>query len=267
VKPGDLAESIINGFSIRDPKDIDVEAISFDSGMQVRFRHLEGCAATLIGVGNSAIATVSPSDSPGRDRFSIGHELGHWKMHRGQSFVCRTENIGKNEASNNVVEKAADEFSAHLLMPTHLMKVAIEGLKRLGFSDVDRLRDDFSTSRLAMAFRLVKFDTFPIILICYSSSGWEWSFRSRAVPSRWWVKKALDSATFAHDLLNRGIHRKGAGQQSADAWFDNDDAEKYEVSEECVPYGTGRALVLLHLSDAMLNAGYDKDLWTGRSRG
>jgi hypothetical protein len=261
-----MAESILDGFSIRDPKDIDVEAISIDSGMQVRFRHLEGCAATLVGVGNRAIATVSPSASPGRDRFSIGHELGHWMMHRGRSFVCRTENLGKNEASNNVVEKAADEFSAHLLMPTHLMKVAMKGLRRLAFRDVDKIGDDFSTSRLAMAFRLVKLDTFPIILTCFSSSGWEWSFRSRAVPSRWWIKKTLDSATFAHDLLSRGTHRKGAGQQSADAWFDNDDSDRYEVSEECVPYGTGKALVLLHLEDEMLSAGFDKDLWTGRGR-
>ncbi len=33
--PGELAESIIEGFAIRDPKDIDVEAIAIDAGMQV----------------------------------------------------------------------------------------------------------------------------------------------------------------------------------------------------------------------------------------
>ena len=47
---------------------------------------------------------------------------------------------------------------------------------------------------------------------------------------------------------------------------DNDDSDRYEVSEECVPYGPGQALVLLHLEDEMLSASFDKDLWTGRGR-
>lgn len=131
MKPGELAESIVDGFAIRDPRDIDVEAISIDAGMQVRFRSLDGCAATLLGIKDRAIATISPSGNRGRDRFSIGHELGHWSMHRGQSFYCRAEDFGNYTQADKAKEKQADEFASSLLMPTSLLVPAIGKLRIL----------------------------------------------------------------------------------------------------------------------------------------
>lgn len=265
MTPAARAEAIIDELAIRDVKDLDVEVIAMDAGMQVVYQHLEGCAATLLGVGNRAIATVCPSGSIGRDRFSVGHELGHWNMHRGRSFVCRSSDIGENEASNLDDERAADEFSAHLLMPTALMTDATRGLKRLRLKDVDTLGNDFKTSRVAMAFRLIRMNNFPFILACYSATGMRWQFRSKAVPARWWLKKELDQASFAYDLLQRGS--VDSGKQSADAWFDNDDSADHELHEECAPYLNGQALVLLHVEGSgMLSAEFDKNLWSGMRR-
>jgi hypothetical protein len=50
-------------------------------------------------------------------------------------------------------------------------------------------------------------------------------------------------------------------KQSADAWFENDDAERYELLEQCVPGMPGRVMVTLYLSeDEMLEAEYDRDV-------
>ena len=264
MAPGDLAESLIEDLGISDPKDLDVEAISMDAGMMVRYRKLDGCAATLVGVRDRAIATISPSDSPGRDRFSIGHELGHWMMHRGRSFVCRTDDIGENIRSDKEVEKAADTYSAHLLMPSPLIKPATRGIRSVAFSHLEQLSSDFHTSLVATAFRIVRLDIYPIILACYTKNELKWSVRSASVPSRWWLKPSLDPDSFAFDLIHRDVRTTGPGKQSAEAWFSNDDADKYEVIEDCSPYRSGQVLVVLQLSAEMLELGFDQNLWTGR---
>jgi hypothetical protein len=267
VTPRQIAETIIESFSIRDPRDLDVEAISIDSGMRVVYRPLTGCAATLVGRGNRAIATISPSGSLGRDRFSIGHELGHWSMHRGQTFVCRAEDFGANTATKKAREKEADTFAAHLLMPTTLMRSAIGSLRVLSFSHLEQISTDFQTSVAATAFRITHMDNFPTILCCYSAEGLKWSIRATMVPNRWRLKTFLDEDSFAHDLLHNGARQTCPGKQSAEAWFANQNADEYEVMEECLPYLPGQALVLLHLTDeGMLETGYDPDVWTEQRR-
>jgi hypothetical protein len=266
VRPGELAESIIEGFAIRDPKDIDVEAISVDAGMQVRFRKLDGCAATLLGIGDCAIATISPSGNRGRDRFSIGHELGHWSMHRGQAFYCRAENFGQYTRADRVKEKQADEFSSRLLMPTSLLRPAIGKFRALSLADLRALAAEFSTSDTAMAFRITLLDNFPVILCCYSAAGREWYLHAPMVPSRWRLKQKLDADTFAYDFVRNGKATSGSGKQSAESWFENSDAHRYEIREECIPYRPGQVLVLLYLPDEMLEAQRDWDDWRTRGR-
>jgi uncharacterized protein DUF955 len=266
VKPGELAESIIDGFAIRDPKDIDVEAIAIDAGMQVRFRQLDGCAATLVGVKDRSIATISPSGNKGRDRFSIGHELGHWSMHRGQSFYCRAENFGHYSKADRLKEKQADEFSSRLLIPTSLLRPKIGKIRVLFLNDLRGLASDFATSDVAMAFRVTLLDNFPVILCCYSAEGREWSLPAPMVPSRWRLKQKLDADTFAHDFVRGGNTAPGSGKQSAEAWFENSDADRYEIVEECIPYRRGQVLVLLYLSDEMLETESDWDDWRTHHR-
>lgn len=85
------------------------------------------------------------------------------------------------------------------------------------------------------------------------------------VPSRWKLKQELDTDTLAHDFV-RVNTTSGSGKQSAEAWFENSDADRYEIWEECIPYRTGQVLVLLYLSDEMLETERDWDDWRTRHR-
>jgi hypothetical protein len=59
---------------------------------------------------------------PPRRRFTIGHELGHWVMHRTgqQSLFCRRTTVVEDGPQPRDIEEEASAFSAALLMPQWL---------------------------------------------------------------------------------------------------------------------------------------------------
>ena len=264
MSPGQLAEARIAELGITDPGDIDVEAIAYDAQMIIEYEALDGCEATLVGVGDHAIATVRPSGVRGRDRFSIGHELGHWEMHRGRSFSCRVDDPDSNLTSDKPREKEADEYSAHLLMPSTIFNPAVRSLGKPGFRELDDLSKHFETSLLAACIRLADVDTLPVVVACYSPSGRRWSKVAAHVPRRWWLRSKLDDDSFAHNFLLSGTRTTSARKQPGEVWFENDDAENYEVTEECMSGKAGEVLVLLYLSSPMLDARYDPNVGVRR---
>jgi len=61
---------------------------------------------------------------PPRRRFTIGHELGHWCMHRTASIYCRSASVdpADDRPERPPAEKEADAFAAGLLMPARLLR-------------------------------------------------------------------------------------------------------------------------------------------------
>ncbi len=264
MTPGERAETRIADLGISDPRDIDVDAIAYDARMLVEYEALEGCEAMLVGVGDRAIATIRPSGVRGRERFSVGHELGHWEMHRGKSFACRADDPDRNLISDKPREKEADEYSAHLLMPSVFFGASVKDLGRPGFRELEGLSNDYETSLLATAIRLADIDTLPVVVACYSAQSLKWSKPAKHVPRRWGLRSQLDEDSFAHGLLTAGTRITSARKQPCEVWFENDDAESYEVTEECIPGKAGEVLVLLYLSSQMLNARFDPNVGVRR---
>jgi Zn-dependent peptidase ImmA (M78 family) len=100
-------------------------------------------------------------DFPGLQRFTIAHEIGHWKMHIDQSalgqgalfgepddrFVCR-------DGDRYIKEVAANRYAARLLMPEDLMRDILRGRdvsNRHGFRD---FAADIGVSMSALHYRL-----------------------------------------------------------------------------------------------------------------
>jgi hypothetical protein len=96
-------------------------------------------------------------DWPGRRRFTIGHELGHWCLHRtdGEPLYCRTAVVDPQDTPADerpprpVFEEEADVFAAALLMPAQLM-LREYAADRDFFSMCDR----FGVSQKAMSRRM-----------------------------------------------------------------------------------------------------------------
>ncbi len=261
---GERAEALVYELGITAPKELDVEAIAFDSGMEVLYEHLTGCEASLVGYRDRAVATIKPSGVRGRERFSIGHELGHWHLHRGRSFQCRVDDPSFNLSSNKVTEKEADRFASHLLLPGFLFKPRVAHLGKPTFQQLSELAEEFETSLMATAIRLAAIDTLPVIVASYRKEGIVWNMRARDIPFRWKLKERLDEDSFTYDLLAEGKECPRLSKQPADAWFENDDADDYEVWEQCIGSTGDSALVMLYLQTSMMNARPD---WNVKKRG
>lgn len=245
------AESLIRELGITSAKDIDIEAIAFDQGIEVEYEALSGCEATLVGFDNAAIATISPSGSRGRERFSVAHETGHWLLHRGRSFQCRVADFVENYASDRQAEKEADEFASHLLMPTDIFLPAIRALNIPSLPKLQGIANEFEVSLQAVSIRMATLDTLPVIVACYTKYGLKWRIRASHIPSRWSLRQKLDDDSFAYSILYEGQTQK-MGKQPGETWFENDDAEDYELLESSIPSVSGQVLVLLYLTDSRM---------------
>lgn len=259
------AEARIAELRISDPKQIDVDAIAYDAGVEVRYSELSGCEATLVGVRNRAIATIQKQSRRTRQRFSVGHELGHWHHHRGQSFRCRVDDVSVNLAEKNrPKEREADEYAAHLLLPGQLFKPLIKQIKTPSLNDLGMIAGDFDCSLLCTALRLIDVNTVPAILTSYDRNGLRWFLRTPDVPARWYLKDRLDDDSFAYELLASGKTQAGLRKSSANTWFTNADGDDYELREHSVEGYGGEILTLLLPDNAMLDAPYDPDAFPKR---
>jgi len=255
--PASRAEALVSELGISSADDLDIEAIAMASGVEVRYERMSGCEASLIGFEDRAIATINPCGVRGRERFSIAHEVGHWELHRGQSFHCRVDDADANLTSNRVLEKEADVFAAHLLMPAPIYLPMVRTFKEPNFQNLTKMSEEFGTSIMATALRLVSVNTLPVIVASYNQSGLRWSIAAGDIPRRWFLRKTLDEDSFTYDLLKSGKECKHLGKQEGDTWFENEDAGRYEVREQCIRSHGSDALVLLYLEPKMMEAGFD----------
>jgi Zn-dependent peptidase ImmA (M78 family) len=95
-------------------------------------------------------------DVPGRRRFTLAHELGHWVCQclegRTAAIYCRSIDVGPPDGESRQLEREANVFAAELLMP----KAAVH--KK--FDEWGRVEDvaaEFGLSDNAMAWRLYNF--------------------------------------------------------------------------------------------------------------
>lgn len=246
------AEIHLKRLGITEPCEIDLEAIAWDAKAVVRYEPLDGCEARIIGYGDRAIITVDPGKGKRRKRFSTGHELGHWRHHHGQSFVCRSDDIGNQVLSALHPERIADAYAADLLLPEYLFRPLAQQFTRVTIEAIGKLAEAFTTSLTATALRMVQLGPVPAMLICHTATRRKWFRPGPDVPSRWFPRDDLDAESGAFEVLHG---QKESSRQiliGADAWFDRYEAARYELYEQSVRVTENEVLTLLVFKDAKM---------------
>lgn len=133
---------------------IDIEALAVLCGVRVvRHRFPKELSGLFVANEEGAVIGANKAQVGRRQRFTIAHELGHFLLRHHDRFHI---DLGLGPEDGNApfhdwrLEREANDFAAHLLMPATLVR---ERFKRS--SSVPELAADFGVSELAMGYRLV----------------------------------------------------------------------------------------------------------------
>ncbi len=244
------AERLLQSYGVTKPGEIDLEAIAYSLGARVKYRLLEGCEARIVGKGNSAIISVNSASSVQRQRFSIAHELGHWKYHRGKQLDCRADNADYARHNASQYERIADDYAAGLILPMYLLRPIVKSHAILTFSLAREIAEAFRSSITATTIRLIESNEFPCLIVCHSQHGRKWFKSSPDVPSRWFPRPQLETDCSAFDILfgNAANDHKPA-RVPACAWFDRREAEEFDVIEQSIRLSKLETLSIITLFD------------------
>ncbi len=130
-----------------------VYEIAESNGVNVVFADFGKHAETVSGLCdfNEARIYVNKDDSTERQAFTIGHELGHWILHKS-FYLQHPENYPilprfSDPNKNDPMEKEANKFAACLLVPQRLLLPVKD-------APVTVLAGIFGVSRTMMEYRL-----------------------------------------------------------------------------------------------------------------
>ncbi len=268
-KPVQTPEQILVDLGIREPEDLDIEAIAEPCGATIRYRPLSGCEARIIGYHNRAVITVNLNSWRGRQRFSGGHELGHWMCDRGQvAFGCDYGTYVRGWWASNP-ETRANRFATDLLLPLAMFQPRARCLPVI-FDSVQKLARQFVMSLTSTAIRLVEHGGLPAMLVCNSVSKREWFVASPEVKGRLWPLARPARGSLALSLLADSTQNQGPIDVRCDHWINHPLADRYWIKEDSLRLKEGSVLSLLWWEDEkqLLDLDeYEERVSSGRSDG
>ncbi len=137
---------------------VDLEAVAERAGIaRINEVEIPGDAAAGFLVRHEAAMIVLNASirEPGRKRFTIGHELGHYVFgHRGMG--CGSKEL--MDWSDQREEMEANRFAVEILLPEALVKPTVTG-KDFSYEAVESLATSFKSSLTAAAIRFIEVAT------------------------------------------------------------------------------------------------------------
>jgi hypothetical protein len=245
-----------NGFTSL-PIDLDRVAKILDIEVQPLKQTQPGVSGMLIShMGVFGIMFGTYIRSIGFQRFSIGHEIGHYLLegHAEHLFPpgVRSHSSQAGFTSGDPYEQAADYFASGLLMPDALVRSAIRRLGE-GLEGIELLSEKCVTSMTATAITYVRKTSVPAAIVVSTNGRVDYAFLSESmkefdglsrpgkgmpVPSR------TESAALAASESDVRAGKRATGDVDLRAWLGGKRA--IDATEEVVGLGSyGKVLTVL----------------------
>jgi Zn-dependent peptidase ImmA (M78 family) len=162
---------------------IDPKEIAEKSGIVVRELppHFSEFSGALSRVGNKfGILYATNIESPGRQRFNIAHELGHYfTPGHVEKLLVHGMHQSKGEfRSADEHEREADDFASRLLMPTQLCQKLVDGESGVGLEVVEHLAKTAQVSLTAASLRYTDLTSHAVAIVVSSRAAIEYCFLS-----------------------------------------------------------------------------------------
>lgn len=199
-----------------------LEDLAMALGIVVLDGDLKAADAWLVRKKDSGIIRVSKSiPEPGRRRFAIAHELGHWQLHREISQLVSCTNadmVSSYKASSPELE--ANAFAAELIMPRHLFAPAMSE-SRPTAKFVNHLADLFGTTRTSVAYRIADLSTDYFAFVMSKDGVITWWQASEPLRELIWIdsgEEIPDDSVAAQVFRNESV--SGIPEKiDVESWF------------------------------------------------
>lgn len=241
------ATEVLRRLNVQRLDELDVEAIAFHYGLQVRYGGLSGAQGRLASrSGRGFVRIADAIHQLERRRYIIAHELGHHLIHapKGRLSLCTEGDFLRYDASAGDTEEEANWFAAELLMPKPLFEPKCD-VRQPSLAQVRALAQMFTTTTTATAIRFVDLAPEACAVVWCENGAIKWAIRG---PDFWpWIEfgQHLDSYTNAADAFHRKALPRGPQLVPARAWTSKQSGELYEDTEWFS--GLGATLTLLWL--------------------
>ena len=262
----------IDPFAIARQLDIELQPLPVSAG---------GASGMLLHVsGVFGIGFPTHIDNEGFRRFSVAHEVGHYRLPGHIDAVLDDHGRHLSKAgfrSTDRYEQEADQFASALLMPAKLFAAAI-GHTDDGLEAIETLQARCETSFEATAIRYAQTSREPVAVIRSQGSTIDYAFMSSPLkdfPSLDWIRKGTPlpsgslTAGFNANAENVARGRRAEGQCCLQDWFNG--PHRQEIVEEVVGLGSyGKTLTVLtgleHPDDVEDDEGDLEESWEVRFR-
>lgn len=231
------AQKLFNEFGIDDLTDFTVEDLIHARDIILEEKEILNSDGRIVfGKEKSKISINSGIKYPGRRRFTLAHELGHFELHHNVNTHLEDNALTLDYFKNGNQEYEANQFATELLMPTSSFIQYSYG--RPFCPDLLReIADHFQTSITSVAFRYLEIGQHPIFLFhCRDKKVIYWK------NSQNYFRKVKDITklsppddSVAMEFFNEGtIYRKEDSAQEImkSTWFETNEYDSDELYYE-----------------------------------
>ncbi len=213
-----------------------------------------GVSGMLLRHGNSfGILYATHIENEGYQRFSIGHELGHYFLEGHVDHVFANGGVHASHAgfvSADPFELEADCFASGLLMPAGPLQKILR-VRDPGFAMVEKIARDCRTSLTASAIRYSELTDDAVCVIVSTAGIVDFAFLSNAtksLPGIEWIKKGTrvpaETATGQFSPEQVAAAHRVAADIDVRYWLGG--SKRETVTEEVVGLGSyGKTLTVL----------------------
>lgn len=123
------------------------------------------------------------TQSPGRINFTLGHEFGHYMLHRlryPDGFQCSTEDMAAWDSEYGQLEHQANDFAATLLMPLDDFRTQVTAIEKPDFDLLGGCAERYDVSLIAATLRWLQFTTRRSVLVVSRDGFILWARSSKA---------------------------------------------------------------------------------------
>lgn len=213
----------ISPFDICAEEDIELAPGRYGENFDGRIRYLREVDVFALAYEEAGVGRPQ-----GRVNFTIGHELGHYYLHRDYLLAGHSHGSEANFRSHDKMEEQADEFAAALLMPLELFRTAVKNYRQhvCVLRELCELAEKFQTSVTSTVRRYCQADIEPCAAVFSRDGVIQWACYSEDmkrlhmgfVPFDQPLPRGSRTSKSA-ELLTSGGHIEGEVDPSE--WFEN----------------------------------------------